>query len=124
MMSSTRYYATDPAPLDSPFSCFLRKVPANSRSDLLLTAPAVVQDHATSHPGVAPVPDPTVEGRLYQIPGQPPDLAHLPAGCPFAPRCERAEEICTREFPPFVELTSNHHSLCHFAGEVFAETGS
>jgi oligopeptide transport system ATP-binding protein len=70
------------------------------------------------------VPDPTVEGRLYQIPGQPPDLAHLPAGCPFAPRCERAEEICTREFPPVVELTPNHHSLCHFAAEVFAETRS
>jgi oligopeptide transport system ATP-binding protein len=68
------------------------------------------------------VPDPTAElGRLYQIPGQPPDLAHLPAGCPFAARCERAEEICTREFPPFVELTTSHHSLCHFANEVYGE---
>jgi oligopeptide transport system ATP-binding protein len=47
------------------------------------------------------VPDPTSEqGALYQIPGLPPDVAHLPPGCPFAPRCERAEEICTREFPP------------------------
>ena len=69
------------------------------------------------------VPDPTSEqGKLYQIPGQPPDLAHLPNGCPFAPRCERAEEICTREFPPFVQLTSDHHSLCHFANEVYAES--
>src|SRR6267154_3616045 len=69
------------------------------------------------------VPDPLAEqGSLYQIPGQPPDLARLPAGCPFAPRCERAEEICTREFPPFVELTRDHYSLCHFANEVFAES--
>jgi oligopeptide transport system ATP-binding protein len=69
------------------------------------------------------VPDPTAEqGSLYQIPGQPPDLAHLPPGCPFAPRCERAEEICSREYPPFVELTSNHRSLCHFANEVYAES--
>jgi len=68
------------------------------------------------------VPDPTGErGVLYQIPGQPPDLAHLPAGCPFAPRCERAEEICRGEFPPFVQLTPTHHSLCHFANEVYAE---
>jgi len=67
------------------------------------------------------VPDPTAEqGQLYQIPGSPPDVAHLQPGCPFAPRCERAEEICHREFPPFVELTSDHHSLCHFANEVFA----
>ncbi len=67
------------------------------------------------------VPDPTAEhGALYQIPGQPPDLANQPAGCPFAPRCERAEEICKREFPPFVQLTSNRNSLCHFAEEVYA----
>ena len=69
------------------------------------------------------VPNPTDEqGQLYQIPGQPPDLARLPAGCPFAPRCERAEEVCRREFPPFVQLTSEHYSLCHFAQEVYTET--
>jgi len=69
------------------------------------------------------VPDPLAEqGKLYQIPGQPPDLAHLPSGCPFAPRCERAEEICQREFPPFVQLTGEHYSLCHFANEVYADS--
>jgi len=71
------------------------------------------------------VPDPTSEqGKLFQIPGQPPDLGNLPAGCPFAPRCQRVAEICNREFPPFVELTSNHYSLCHFAKEVYAEAAS
>jgi len=69
------------------------------------------------------VPDPTDEqGHLYQIPGLPPDLARLPPGCPFAPRCDRAEELCRREFPPYVELTPGHYSLCHFASEVFAES--
>ena len=69
------------------------------------------------------VPDPADEqGKLYQIPGLPPDLAHLPPGCPFAPRCERAEAICQREFPPYVQLTPDHYSLCHFANEVFAES--
>lgn len=69
------------------------------------------------------VPDPLKEqGELYQIPGLPPDVAHLPAGCPFAPRCYRAEEICQREFPPFVQLTSEHSSLCHFAPEVYEES--
>jgi len=70
------------------------------------------------------VPDPTSEqGTLYQIPGQPPDVAHLPPGCPFAPRCERAEEICHSEFPPLVQLTSDHTSLCHFANEVYEASG-
>ncbi len=69
------------------------------------------------------VPDPTSEqGALYQIPGLPPDVAHLPPGCPFAERCERAEEICRREFPPFVALTADHHSLCHFAEEVYGKS--
>jgi oligopeptide transport system ATP-binding protein len=70
------------------------------------------------------VPDPAhEEGKeLYQIPGLPPDVAHLPPGCPFAERCYRAEDICRREFPPFVEINSDHHSLCHFAQEVYAES--
>jgi oligopeptide transport system ATP-binding protein len=69
------------------------------------------------------VPDPTAkQGELYQIPGLPPDVAHLPPGCPFQQRCERAEEICRQEFPPFVELTPDHHSLCHFAEEVYGQS--
>ena len=70
------------------------------------------------------VPNPTDEqGQLYQIPGLPPDLAHLPPGCPFAPRCERAVDICRQEFPPYVQLTREHYSLCHFAHEVYADSG-
>ena len=69
------------------------------------------------------VPDPAHEqGRLYQIPGQPPDVAHLGPGCPFAPRCDRVEEICRKEFPPFVQLNADHFSLCHFAGDVYNDS--
>ncbi|MCA1625323.1 MAG: ABC transporter ATP-binding protein [Acidobacteria bacterium] len=70
------------------------------------------------------VPDPAHEQgkELYQIPGLPPDVAHLPPGCPFQPRCYRAEEICVQEFPPFVQINENHRSLCHFAKEVYAES--
>ncbi len=70
------------------------------------------------------VPDPAHEDGtpLYQIPGLPPDVAHLPPGCPFAPRCERAEKICQEQFPPFIQINENHGSLCHFAAEVYAES--
>ncbi len=70
------------------------------------------------------VPDPAhEEGKdLYQIPGLPPDVAHLPDGCPFAERCERAEDICHKDFPPFTQINENHHSLCHFAKEVHAKS--
>jgi oligopeptide transport system ATP-binding protein len=71
------------------------------------------------------VPDPAQEGdeELYQIPGLPPDVAHLPPEqCPFAERCYRAEDICRREFPPFVQLNAEHFSLCHFAEEVYGDS--
>ena len=70
------------------------------------------------------VPDPAHEHgkELYQIPGLPPDVAHLPPGCPFAERCDRAEDICRTEFPPFVQINADHHSLCHFANDVYAES--
>ena len=66
------------------------------------------------------VPDVTdmTRGELYQIPGLPPDVSRLPPGCPFAARCDRAEAICRQEFPPLVQLSSQHQSLCHFAADV------
>ena len=70
------------------------------------------------------VPDPAHEEgtELYQIPGLPPDVAHLPPGCPFAPRCEKAQDICRAEYPPFVQINENHWSLCHFAKETYQES--
>jgi oligopeptide/dipeptide ABC transporter ATP-binding protein len=41
--------------------------------------------------------------QLAAIEGQPPDLAHLPPGCAFAPRCSHAMDRCRTESPP--ELT-------------------
>ena len=67
------------------------------------------------------VPDPTDEthAELYQIPGLPPDVARLPPGCPFAPRCDLAEAICREQAPPFVQVAPQHQSLCHFAQELY-----
>lgn len=67
------------------------------------------------------LPSPSSNGlELYQIPGMPPDLTRIGGGCPFAPRCDRARDICSSKFPPFVELESDHYSLCHFAVDVYA----
>lgn len=37
---------------------------------------------------------------LRSIPGQPPDLAHPPSGCPFHPRCPKVMEECRQTMPP------------------------
>ncbi len=71
------------------------------------------------------VPDPASEqGTLYQIPGSPPDVARLGPGCPFAPRCDRVEPICKERFPPFVQINTDHYSLCHFAVDVYEHSRS
>ena len=41
---------------------------------------------------------------LETIPGSPPSMSQLPPGCAFAPRCRLADERCTRQQPPVVEL--------------------
>lgn len=38
--------------------------------------------------------------RALTVAGEPPDLANLPRGCAYAPRCPLAEEACRRETPP------------------------
>jgi oligopeptide/dipeptide ABC transporter ATP-binding protein len=39
------------------------------------------------------------KGTLTPIPGRPPNLAHLPPGCSFAPRCPQAMEHCRQQEP-------------------------
>jgi oligopeptide/dipeptide ABC transporter ATP-binding protein len=58
--------------------------------------------------------------RLTPIQGQPPDLAQIPPGCPFHPRCTFARDRCRTEEPGLVAGPSEGHSVaCHFAQDVF-----
>jgi oligopeptide transport system ATP-binding protein len=59
---------------------------------------------------------------LYSIPGQPPDLAELPPGCAFAPRCERARDECTAAVPATLEPAADRLSACLDA-ELLAREG-
>ena len=51
-------------------------------------------------------------GRLSAIEGQPPDLADLPPGCSFAPRCPAVMERCRVEEPPALALGADHLARC------------
>jgi len=57
------------------------------------------------------------------IPGVPPDLMAMSAGCRFAPRCMYAKDICNIEDPPLVEVSNGHFSRCHFAPDIAAGKG-
>ncbi len=56
--------------------------------------------------------------RLNPIVGAPPNLANLPAGCPFHPRCPRATSRCPSELPPLREVVPGRRAACHYAEEV------
>ncbi len=67
------------------------------------TARQVIRD--PRHPYTAGLLSSTVHGGrrggvLEAIPGAPPDLAALPPGCAFAPRCRLAEDACRAADPP------------------------
>jgi oligopeptide/dipeptide ABC transporter ATP-binding protein len=47
--------------------------------------------------------------------GDVPSPLAIPNGCPFHPRCPRAEAICHTLKPPAKRLGENHVSRCHFA---------
>jgi oligopeptide transport system ATP-binding protein len=55
---------------------------------------------------------------LYAIKGLPPSLLRMPAGCPFHPRCARAEDICRSDHPALRTIEPARSSRCHFAEEV------
>jgi len=46
------------------------------------------------------------------VPGQPPDLAALPPGCAFEPRCASARELCKLSRPPLEEHERGHWWAC------------
>ena len=52
------------------------------------------------------------------IVGAPPNLADLPAGCAFQPRCGYARDVCRTTQPSTVDIGGGRASACHFAREV------
>jgi oligopeptide/dipeptide ABC transporter ATP-binding protein len=57
---------------------------------------------------------------LYAIPGQPPDLAALPTGCSFHPRCPVVIDRCRSEEPSVVALGNGSLARCWLAAEEAA----
>jgi peptide/nickel transport system ATP-binding protein len=55
--------------------------------------------------------------RLYNIPGQPPDLTSPPPGCKFAPRCRYAKDKCKASEPDITASGDSHQYRCYFPVE-------
>ena len=62
--------------------------------------------------------------RLTAIDGQPPDLAALPPGCSFAPRCGQVMDHCRAHVPPPLQVASGHVAGCWLHGGVVKAAAS
>ena len=82
---------------------------------------------APAHPYTAGLLASTVHGQprdrdIDAIPGSPPDMRRLSAGCSFAPRCAKRVSRCREEFPEPSQIQPGHSASCHvLAG---SETGA
>jgi peptide/nickel transport system ATP-binding protein len=66
---------------------------------------------------LAAVPKPSMRKRGMRLvsPGEPPDLANLPKGCVFVPRCKYATDQCKEQSPELRQVGSNAYVSCHLA---------
>jgi len=66
---------------------------------------------------LAAVPKTTQRKRGMRLvsPGEPPDLANLPKGCVFVPRCKYATDRCKEESPELRNVGVNEFVSCHLA---------
>lgn len=62
--------------------------------------------------------------RLVPIEGTPVDMLNPPAGCPFAPRCDAAMQICLREMPPVTTFGDVHYTQCWLNQKEEMEKGA
>jgi oligopeptide/dipeptide ABC transporter ATP-binding protein len=70
--------------------------------------------HPYTYALMGSLPDQSKKGsRLESIAGAPPDLSNLPEGCPFAPRCKYAQDICRKVRPELSEIEPGHETRCH-----------
>ncbi|MDX1403387.1 MAG: ABC transporter ATP-binding protein [Woeseiaceae bacterium] len=53
-----------------------------------------------------------VRSRLKSIDGAPPDMKHIPRGCPFAPRCPRVVDKCRAQRPALETISSGAVVAC------------
>ena len=74
--------------------------------------------HHAQHPYtqglLASMPGATAPGvRLKAIEGVVPNLANLPPGCAFAPRCGHRMDVCTTTVPALAGVGTQHAARCH-----------
>lgn len=73
--------------------------------------------------GAVPRSDRERNSRLVPIPGSPMNLVNMPKGCPFAPRCPLATDICRTTEPPMEPVPGRPGQFvaCHRTKEIVSK---
>jgi oligopeptide/dipeptide ABC transporter ATP-binding protein len=64
------------------------------------------------------------EGRLFNIPGEVPDLTSKIDGCKFAKRCLMASDQCFQEHPQLLNISEDNDKIKHLVRCIYARRGS
>lgn len=104
-LASARYFS------DQLLVMYAGKLVEGGDTDTVITEPA----HPYTQLLLSAVPDQSrteLEAEA-QFLGEPPNLAQLPSGCYFHPRCSFAMDICKQRFPEKTDLGNGHWVMCH-----------
>ena len=98
-------------------SSFCDRVLVMYAGRIIETAPTAQLFYQPKHPYnralQRAIPALNAKGRdLYTIPGAPPDVSKPIRGCPFAPRCDYAQEKCVTSEIELWEVAPDHRSAC------------
>ncbi len=89
---------------------YLGKIVEEAETEALFRAP--LHPYTKALLSAIPVPDPKTRRERIILPGDPPDPAAPPPGCPFHPRCPEAVPECRSEVPAFREARPGHRVSC------------
>ncbi len=87
----------------------LNSIPARQAYSKTGGSPCIL---AECKKGDGPAARSQMRQRLSAIPGAVPHPENKPSGCPFHPRCDKADERCRNELPPQLEIESGHKVSC------------
>lgn len=91
---------------------YLGKIVELANTDEMFDAP--LHPYTKALIEAVPIPDPKTKMMKIILRGEVPSPINPPSGCRFHPRCERAQEICSKNEPELHELKKDHFAACYF----------